>query len=95
MTVPFGVIDFDDYRLLGIREKPTQKFFVNAGVYLLDPSVLDHLAGNEFVDMPTLIERTIADGKQSVVFPLREYWIDVGRLDDLQRASDEFQRIFG
>ena len=41
------------------------------------------------------IERTIADGKQSVVFPLREYWIDVGRLDDLQRASDEFQRIFG
>jgi NDP-sugar pyrophosphorylase family protein len=45
--------------------------------------------------MPTLIERTIAGGKQSVVFPLREYWIDVGRLDDLQRASDEFQRIFG
>ena len=45
--------------------------------------------------MPTLIERTIANGKPSVVFPLREYWIDVGRLDDLQRASDEFQRIFG
>jgi NDP-sugar pyrophosphorylase family protein len=40
VTVPFGVIDFDD-RLLGIREKPTQKFFVNAGVYLLDPGVLD------------------------------------------------------
>jgi dTDP-glucose pyrophosphorylase/predicted transcriptional regulator len=95
VTVPFGVIDLDDYRLLGIREKPTQKFFVNAGVYLLDPSVLDHLAGNEVVDMPTLIGRTIADGKQAVVFPLREYWIDVGRLDDLQRASDEFQRIFG
>ncbi|KJC36614.1 alcohol dehydrogenase [Bradyrhizobium sp. LTSP885] len=95
VTVPFGVIDFDDHRLLGIREKPTQKFFVNAGVYLLDPGVLDHLQANETVDMPTLIERTIADGKQSVVFPLREYWIDVGRLDDLQRASDEFQRIFG
>jgi NDP-sugar pyrophosphorylase family protein len=95
VTVPFGVIDFDDHRLLGIREKPTQKFFVNAGVYLLDPGVLDHIAENEVVDMPTLIERTIAGGKQSVVFPLREYWIDVGRLDDLQRASDEFQRIFG
>ncbi|MGT2434897.1 nucleotidyltransferase family protein [Bradyrhizobium betae] len=95
VTVPFGVIDFDDHRLLGIREKPTQKFFVNAGVYLLDPGVLDHLDANEAVDMPTLIERTIANGKPSVVFPLREYWIDVGRLDDLQRASDEFQRIFG
>ena len=64
-------------------------------VYLLDPGVLDMLSANEVVDMPTLIERSIAEGKQSVVFPLREYWIDVGRLDDLQRASDEFQRIFG
>lgn len=95
VTVPFGVVDFDDHRLLGIREKPTQKFFVNAGVYLLDPEVLDLITANEVVDMPTLIERSIVDGKQSVVFPLREYWIDIGRLDDLQRASDEFQRIFG
>lgn len=95
ITVPFGVVDFDDHRLLGIREKPTQKFFVNAGVYLLDPGVLDHLTPDVAVDMPSLIEATIAEGKTSVVFPLREYWIDVGRLDDLQRASDEFQRIFG
>jgi dTDP-glucose pyrophosphorylase len=95
VTVPFGVVDFDDHRLVGIREKPTQKFFVNAGVYLLDPGILDHIEANETVDMPTLIERTIANGKTSVGFLLREYWIDVGRLDDLQRASDEFQRIFG
>ena len=94
ITVPFGVVDFDDHRLIGIREKPTQKFFVNAGVYLLDPGVLDHLEVNEVVDMPTLIERTIANGKPSVGFPVREYWIDVGRLDDLQRASDEFNRFF-
>lgn len=95
ITVPFGVVEFDDHRLIGIREKPTQKFFVNAGVYLLDPGVLDHLDANEPVDMPSLIERTIASGKPSVVFPLREYWIDVGQLGDLQRASDEFKGIFG
>lgn len=95
ITVPFGVVEFDDHRLIGIREKPTQKFFVNAEVYLLDPGVLDHLDANEPVDMPSLIERTIASGKPSVVFPLREYWIDVGQLGDLQRASDEFKGIFG
>lgn len=95
VTVPFGVVDFDDHRRLGIREKPKQKFFVNAGVYLLDPGVLDHLSPDVAVAMPSLIETTIAQGKTSVVFPLREYWIDVGRLDDLQRASDEFHRIFG
>jgi dTDP-glucose pyrophosphorylase len=95
VTVPFGVVEFDDHRLTAIREKPTHKYFINAGVYLLDPGVLDFIALNETVDMPTLIERTMAKGKPSVVFPLREYWIDVGRLDDLQRASDEFQRFFG
>ena len=52
--------------------------------------VVDFLERNKPVDMPTLIERTLVQGKTSVVFPLREYWIDVGRLDDLQRASDEF-----
>jgi dTDP-glucose pyrophosphorylase len=95
VTVPFGVVELENHRLKGIREKPTHKYFVNAGVYLLNPDVLDYLTGNESIDMPALIERTIAQGRSSVVFPLREYWIDVGRLDDLQRASDEFQRIFG
>jgi dTDP-glucose pyrophosphorylase len=94
LQVPFGVVEFDEHRLLAIREKPIHKCFVNAGVYLLDPAVVDFLGRNEPIDMPTLIERTMAQGKTSVVFPLREYWIDVGRLDDLQRASDEFQRIF-
>ena len=45
-------------------------------------------------DDEALIERTIEKGKPSVGFPLREYWIDVGRLDDLQRATDEFNRFF-
>jgi len=93
--VPFGVVEFDEHRLLAIREKPTHKYFVNAGVYLLDPAVISFIEPNEAIDMPTLIERTVAHGKTSVVFPLREYWMDVGRLEDLQRASDEFQRIFG
>jgi dTDP-glucose pyrophosphorylase len=94
VQVPFGVVEFDKHRLLAIHEKPIHKCFVNAGVYLLDPTVVDYLERNQPIDMPTLIELTMAQGKTSVVFPLREYWIDVGRLDDLQRASDEFQRIF-
>jgi len=95
VQVPFGVVEFDEHRLLAIREKPTHKYFVNAGVYLLDPAAIAFIEPNEAIDMPTLIERTVAQGKTSVVFPLREYWMDVGQLDDLQRATDEFQRIFG
>lgn len=95
VTIPYGVVDFDDFRLLGLREKPTVKYFVNAGVYVLNPGVLDYIVPNEHLDMPNLVSRVIAEGKNSSVFPLREYWIDVGRLDDLQRASEEYEGIFG
>jgi NDP-sugar pyrophosphorylase family protein len=78
-----------------MREKPTEKFFVNAGIYLLDPVALDYIVVNEPLDMPDLITRMHVDGKRAAVFPLHEYWIDVGRLDDLQRASAEYQGIFG
>lgn len=95
ITIPYGVVAFDDYRFTHIREKPTESFFVNAGVYVLDPATLDLLTPNEALDMPQLFDRIVQSGKPASVFPLREYWIDVGRLDDLQRASEEYERIFG
>ena len=96
VTVPFGVIDFDDHRLLGIREEADAEILRQCRRLSAGPrraGSYRRKRGGRHAHV--LIERTIACGKRSVVFPLREYWIDVGRLDDLQRASDEFQRIFG
>ncbi len=95
ITIPYGVVAFDDHRFTSIREKPTERYFVNAGVYVLDPAVLTLIEPDEEIDMPTLFDRVVQAGNQASVFPLREYWIDVGRLDDLKRASDEYERVFG
>lgn len=86
MQVPYGVIEMEGTALKGIIEKPTHSHFINAGIYVLSPEVLDYVEPDNWLDMPTLFERVIEDGKTASVFPVQEYWIDIGRIQDLERA---------
>lgn len=90
--VPYGVVRLDGARIEAIEEKPVQKFFVNAGIYALSPEALDHLPAETFFDMPTLFEHLITAGKSTAAFPLREYWLDIGRLEEFERAQLEWVR---
>ncbi len=93
--VPFGVVKTDQHRLTFIEEKPEYNFFVNAGIYVLDPSVLESIPCDSHFDMPQLFENLLERGKEAVVFPVREYWLDIGRVGDLERANKEFDEHFG
>lgn len=87
--VPYGVMDLDGDRLLGIREKPSIRSVVSAGVYVLSPEVLPMVPEGLFFDMPTLVSRSIEGGQRVRAHVIQEYWIDVGRMDDLERARSE------
>ncbi|MED1801458.1 nucleotidyltransferase family protein [Brevibacillus porteri] len=93
--VPYGVVKVDKQRMVGIEEKPVQRFFVNAGIYVLDPSVIEMIPSNEFFDMPSLFDKFLLEEQQTIVFPIREYWLDIGRLSDFERANVEFAEVFG
>lgn len=95
VDVPFGVIDNDGHRVRGMREKPRHRFLVNAGIYMLQPDVLEFIPPAEFFDMPMLIDTLVERGQHACVFPIREYWIDVGRLEEYDRAKTEFDAEFG
>jgi len=90
--VPYGVVKLDGAHIEAIEEKPVQRFFVNAGIYVLSPEALKHLPAETFFDMPTLFEHLIAAGKLTVAYPLREYWLDIGRLEEFERAQREWER---
>ncbi|MBU5615223.1 nucleotidyltransferase family protein [Geomonas azotofigens] len=92
--VPYGVVTVDKHRILNIEEKPVQRFFVNAGIYVLEPEALDLIPRDTFFDMPTLFEKVVSLKKETAVFPVREYWVDIGRMDDFQRAEGEFGQVF-
>ena len=86
VEVPYGVTIQDGARVREIREKPEFKFFVNAGIYLLEPSVLRSISPQQRLDMPDLIHQLVAEGRVVVSFPIIEYWLDIGRHADYERA---------
>lgn len=92
--VPYGVIKTKDDRIESISEKPIHKFFVNAGIYLLSPEILKFIPNNTFYDMPTLFEELIEKEYNVLSFPIHEYWLDIGRVVDYERANNEYANIF-
>lgn len=87
--VPYGVITSEGAQIKTIVEKPVHRYFVNAGIYLLDPLFIKSVAPGTRVDMPALLERELDRGNGVNMFPIHEYWLDIGRMDDFTRANQD------
>ena len=94
MQVPYGVLHTDGTKLKRIEEKPSKTYFVNGGIYVFSPEVLDHLEPGISIDMPEFLDRLMVREQLVSVFPIREYWIDIGRVEDLDRARSEYTAVF-
>ena len=91
VQVPYGVVEMDEQaNITGLDEKPTYRFFINAGVYLIEPKVFPLIKNQERLDATELIERLVADGRRVVGFPIHEYWLDIGRPEDYVRANKDW-----
>ena len=90
MEVPFGVVDINGTRIVNLEEKPVSKFFINAGIYMLNPECLQLIPATGKFDMTTLFSRLITQNEQIHSFPIHEYWMDIGRFADLERAHSDF-----
>lgn len=86
IQVPYGVVETDGEDVLDVVEKPTHKFFVNAGIYVLSPALLDLVTPNIRLDMPDLIRFAISSRHLVKMFPVHERWADIGRVDDFNHA---------
>lgn len=93
-SIPYGVVRLDGQRLLSIVEKPREQVFVSAGIYVLSPSTLDSIPDQTFFDMPTLLQKLMEQGDTTVGFPIHEYWLDIGRMEDYARAHEEYGVAF-
>ena len=91
MEVPYGVVDCDGPFVKEIREKPEISFFVNAGIYLVEPEVCALIPENQRFDMTELIARLTETGGRAVSFPIHEYWLDIGRHGDYEQAQEDLR----
>ena len=87
--IPFGVVNGEGNHILGMTEKPSYRYFVNAGIYVINHDLLQMVDKNQKMNMPDLFDRCIAEQKNALMFPIHEYWLDIGRLDDFEKAQKD------
>ncbi|SDR81485.1 nucleotidyltransferase family protein [Bradyrhizobium canariense] len=92
--VPYGVVSASEGYLQTIREKPTESWFVSAGIYVVGRTAFDHVERGTRIDMPTVLERIVANKGRVAIYPIREYWLDIGRMEDFEQAHAEFHEVF-
>ena len=92
--IPFGKLVVQNHRLQSIEEKPKEKSFINAGIYVLEPEVLKYVAKNTYLDMPDLLSLIISNENEIAVFPIHEYWLDIGKIEDFQKGQKDYFEKF-
>lgn len=90
LQVPYGVVKVNGAKITAIEEKPVHRFFVNGGIYVLEGEALDIIPPNTFFDMPSFFQDLESRGRTAAAYPLREYWLDIGRLEEYERAQREW-----
>jgi dTDP-glucose pyrophosphorylase len=90
---PFGVVDISEGKVIEIVEKPVVRSKICAGIYVLEPSVIAAIPGNEPIDMPFVLQSAISQHLTITPFQLYEDWMDVGRETDLIAAEDNFSKL--
>lgn len=84
--IPFGVVRLSGETVESLVEKPQHRELVSSGMYILDPRALAYLEPETYRDMPDLLAQLIDSGLRVGAFPIHESWLDVGRVEDLERA---------
>jgi dTDP-glucose pyrophosphorylase len=91
--VPYGVVETNGKYVISIKEKPIHRFFVNAGIYVLNPSMLDMVDGKSYLDMPQLLEQKRRDSGKINMFPVHEYWLDIGQIEQFDQAQRDVSQF--
>ncbi len=92
--VPYGVVELEDLVVKSISEKPNYSYFISAGIYCFNKQVFNYINKKEYLDMPTLFQTIINEQNNVHAFPIHEYWIDIGRVDHLNRAREDYLPSF-
>jgi NDP-sugar pyrophosphorylase family protein len=94
VDIDYGVVQCDeDSHLVGYIEKPSIDYLVSMGIYVFEPKVLTYVSSNQYLDLPDLIRKMLSAGEKVAGFPYAGYWQDLGRPDDYEHATHDFETM--
>ena len=93
--IPFGKLVINkDKKLEKIIEKPVERYLINAGIYVLEPEILKLVPKNEYYDMTQLFDSLLSKNLDIGIFPIHEYWLDIGQKEDYEKSQKDFVKYF-
>ena len=96
MQVGLGVVELDQQqKIIKYDEKPKLNFLVSGGIYVLDPAVLNYIPKQEYMDMPVLLQKLLANGHVINSYLSQEQWLDMGTPEQYQQAEEMFRQHRG
>ena len=90
----FGNIFFDGDRVTDIEEKPDIVMYILAGIYVMNPGLLEIFPPDSYFGMDHLIKKMLYENKPVTKYDLRDYWLDIGRLNDYEKAQEDYKSLF-
>jgi dTDP-glucose pyrophosphorylase len=93
VNMPFAVLETEGSKIISFREKPVYNHYTSAGIYLIKRELLNLIPEGQHFHATELMDAVIAKEKKLIHFPILGYWIDIGRMEDFERAQQEFKHI--
>ena len=93
VDVPYAVLETSNGHVLSFKEKPTYTYYSNGGIYLMKKKIVDEIPKDTFFDATDLMEKLIKKGKKVISYPMSGYWLDIGRLEDFEKAQKDIQYL--
>ncbi|WMJ72892.1 nucleotidyltransferase family protein [Cytophagaceae bacterium ABcell3] len=93
VSVPFAVLSLNGALVKGLEEKPTYTYYTNSGIYLLRKHLLEYVPKNSLCNATDIMEKVVEHKMKLVAEPVIGYWLDIGRMEDYQKAQEDWKYI--
>ncbi|MDA9792183.1 nucleotidyltransferase family protein [Schleiferiaceae bacterium] len=93
VDIPYAVMETKDHRVINFKEKPTYTYYSNGGIYIVRRELLNRIPKNSFYNATDLMEQLIKDGGKLISYPIRQYWLDIGKPQDFEKAQLDIKHL--
>jgi dTDP-glucose pyrophosphorylase len=93
VDLPYAILELEENRVISLQEKPRYTYFANAGIYLIRTNMLSYLPKGTFFNATDLMELAIREQKKVINYPILEYWLDIGKMNDFVKAQEDIRHL--
>lgn len=93
VNIPYAVLETSDNQVISFKEKPDYTYYSNGGIYLIKREILEMIPEETFYNSTDLMQEVLDRGKKLVSYPMRQYWLDVGKPKDFEQAQNDIKYV--